>query len=152
MKRYKCTNCCYGKDVVLIQDSSIETDLYGIKKLITKYYRNCPVGSDVDYTLSNNDFKYLIAFADDSEESRDVTSDNWFYTFVENYTDCNRIKDYYTFDTIDELEEFWKENYNKFANMWYFMVHNKKGLLINFHSGEVKPDDIEIIKAYRALS
>jgi hypothetical protein len=151
LKSYKCRNCCYGKGVVLTPETSIETDLYGMKKLVTKYYKNCPNGQDIDYTLSNNEFKYLIAFADDSDEAKDPIAADWFYTFTDNYTDCSRIKDYYTFDTIDELEEFWKEMHKNPLGMWYFMVHNKKGQLYTFCSGAVDPDDIESIKGYRAL-
>lgn len=151
MKNFKCKECCYGKNVILTPENIIETDLYGIKRLITRYYRNCPLESDIDYILSNNDFKFLIAFADDSDDAKDNTCEDWFFTFTDNYTDCSRIKDYYAFDSIDELEEFWRDMYREPLGMWYFMVHNKKGQLYTFCSGAVDPDDINSIKAYKAL-
>ncbi len=152
MINFKCKNCTYGKDVVLTLDNAIETDLYGIKKLVSKYYINCPLETTIDYNLSNNNFKFLIAFADDSDEAL-VTGPNehYFFTFTDNYVDCTRIKDYYIFNTIEELEEFWKEMHKNPLGMWYFMVHNKKGDLYTFCSGAVDPEDIECIKSYKSL-
>ena len=151
MKRFKCTNCCYGNGVVLTPDSTVETDLYGIKKLVTRYYINCPHENDIDYILSNNDFKFLIAIADDSDLARDPISTDWYYTHVDNYIDCSRVKDYYAFDTIDEMLEFWKEKHESLKDSWYFMVHNKQGVLITFYSGVFNDSNIDIIKGYKAL-
>ena len=151
MKQFKCKTCSHGTNAVLIPDSTVETDLYGLKKLITRYYIECPVENAIDPILTENKFKYLVAFADDSEKARDIACEDWYYTFTDNYIDCYRIKDYYILDTIDELLEWWKTMYKHPLGMWYFMVHNNNGKLYTFCSGAVDKDDINSIIEYKKM-
>lgn len=146
MYRFKCKNCNHGEKVTISPDSSISTDLYGERRLVTKYYIDCQIESEVDSILTNMNFNFLIAFADDSDDSLvDNNKEHYFYTFTDNFLDCHKIKDYYTFDNIDELIEFWKEMSKKPLGMWYYCVHNKNNTIKTFCSGAVDPADLEEI-------
>lgn len=89
--------------------------------------------------------KIVMAFTDplDTLTQENNIEDNYKY-FTDDFTGYG-VHAYYTFNTMEEFIDKWKEICDNPKGMWYWCLDNGEC----FCSGACDPDDIEIFKEYK---